>query len=127
MFMQRMAYSHLYFAYEHFLLFCARVAGDLPKLKATDQKGKTFKDVLSKEFDPYVTDLCWSCETIQLVKRARNVIVHNGCKIDKPIGSLRVRDGELQVLPHDVANLFIVLKERVIILVGRALANKRFQ
>ena len=117
MFMQRIAYSHLYFAYENFLLVCARVAAGSPKLRTTDRK-PSFAAVLSKHFDAQLADFCWTCDNIQLVKGARNAIVHNGCKSDKPIGPLNARFGELQVSPSDVSRLFNDLKERVILLVN---------
>jgi len=116
---EHQAFVSLFFAYEFFL---NRVYFGLTG-KTTRRE---FGEALSKAVGDSVANFCW--REIQVQRRLRDAIVHNGGRKTKELEELRARGAEIRVngegylilTAEDVNELYFMLKPRVLKLLTTA-------
>ena len=111
---QVLAYSSFYFAYEHFLTECCAIR--LGKSASEMMGYAKISEAVSQAFDKDVEQKVWSDGEIEIARRARNSLVHNGGIPDQRLEQLApslLVDGYISIHPVDVESLFQTLKTKV--------------
>jgi hypothetical protein len=121
---QRVVYGSLYHAYEHFVACCVGLLLEEPDYRPSNIT-KLIDDA-KRKLPPQVYAHCIGDDSIQVARLVRNALAHHG---GKESGELRekthgipVVDGELQVMPKHVHELFALLKDRAMRLATETLA-----
>ena len=113
---QRLVYGAIYYAYEDFLLRCFRLATGRSDYRIQPKFPKDFAD----EFGVSLRDDCWSHQQVNFARLTRHALVHNGGRLTEHLkklkSSIRVENGELQIMPPDTKALFNLLKVRALTL-----------
>ncbi|WP_437193327.1 hypothetical protein [Planctomicrobium sp. SH527] len=108
---QRICYSAFFFAYEDFLVRCLEVY-----LNTEVQTGRTFPDICKQALGNDLADQCWNCEEIQIAKLIRNALVHAGGRETEKLKNRNHRcsviDGQMQIVPGNVSELYLLLTHR---------------
>lgn len=116
---QVLAYTGFYFGYEHFLTECCAIR---LKTDAAELMGyKRISDAVAGAFNTTIEADVWSCTTMEVARRARNALVHNGGLPDERLVELApdlIVDGHISIHPVDVSSLFQLLKAKVDIVLG---------
>lgn len=126
--LERMCYGGLYYGYEWYLAHCFRLKKGNPKLRW--QWGKTLVRDFDNMFGKELTDLCLNDEEIQIARKTRNALVHNGGRITPELKELqhtfRLEGEEIQINAEHTTSLFHKLKDRVYGLTESAIKMPEF-
>ncbi len=118
------AYAGVYFAYEHFLVSTMRMLSNLETLRV-----EHLADAISKRLGKPVLDKCWKDAQVDLARRIRNALVHNGRKPTKGLQGFKdriaVQDGQIVLTAHQTTALFNILKVKVSLFCDNVLSLDR--
>ncbi len=116
---QVLAYSGIYFAYEHFLVSCceAKLGRHFPGAIGYPK----IKIAIESAFSPTLEQQVWSHSEVERIRRVRNDLVHRS-GIPKPetsnVAPDVVIEGHLQITPNDIKEEMEVLTRKVDLVVS---------
>jgi hypothetical protein len=110
---QRLCYGAVYYAYEDFLLRTFKVVtGHVSYQIRADDYARDF----ATTFGTALSHSCWSDPAVLIALLTRHALVHNSGRVTDRLSrqkhSLRVEDGDFQIMPSDTKALFDLLKYR---------------
>lgn len=119
---QRICYGAIFHAYEDFVRDVISVAKKRPNYSALLD---VMKNDCTALFGTSITDYCLSDEAVEIARKVRNRLAHNGGKISQslrtlPHGIAVNPDDVLQIMPENNRHLFDLLKVRALKLTEEA-------
>jgi hypothetical protein len=125
---QRLGLISAYNCYESFLIRCIRVGlGNSFRRRSDERFAKTIVSV----FGQSACDTCWSAQTIQLYREARNAITHAGGRETEKLTKLghqfKLEDEVIQIMPRHLKELLRTIEVGADELVASALLHPRFR
>lgn len=124
---QRVCYSALYFAYEDLLTRCLSIH----QRREVRAIGTSFQRVCRDALSPKLQQQCVFGRQINTAKLVRHALVHAGGRETAELKNskhlITVVDGQLQILPQDVKELYSCLKWSSVQLLKWAVQQPEFQ
>lgn len=133
---ERLSFQSVYNAYEEFFVECARVANQLPKLRAAgkfeDNAGKKLeaKGWFREAFGDSMLNECWTSKEVNGIRIMRHSLAHAGGKITDDIKAAKIKvrayGGVIHMFPSDVRGAIATLSSCVLKIIDAANPRPEF-
>jgi hypothetical protein len=129
---ERLSYQSVYNAYEEFIVECARVANNLPKLRSSgnDENKRDFRWYFREAFGDSMIQECWHYPEVNRIRLIRHSLAHAGGKITDNIKtagiSVREYKGVIHMFPGDVREAIHTLGNCVLKIIDVANTKPEF-